>query len=222
MIHCPSRMFRNATTVLLFLAATSALAEEGILVGEVPHGTTAPAILATTQRALLQGKWTILRTDETSVDAKRKDDGTDASLTVFVSDGILKYRGSAKVPKAWGVGKDTKLLRVDGSIPKDWLDDLRAGINQSLIVAVPHGKIANDTPANVDPADTARWNASPADEPRSNPGTSDKTCSCGSTTDKLRELEKLRKDGLVSEPEYQRMRQAALDAFPSSESPKSR
>lgn len=203
MIHFPSRTLGNATTVLLLLAATSALAAEGVLVSDIPQGLSTPAVLEKTQRVLVQRKWTVLRTDDTSVDARRKDKSNDCSLTVFVSDGALKYRGAAKVSQAWGAGKDAKMVTVDGDIPDDWIEDLESDIKLSLTVAVPQGRPASET----------RSNANTGTERGSTAGTAVKPRSDGSTRDKLKELEALRKDGLISEPEYQQMRKAVLDDF---------
>jgi len=201
MIDFPSRTLRSAATVLVLLVATSAMAAEGVLVADLPQALTTPAVLQKAQRALVQGNWKIVDSDATSVDATRKDGRNDCSLTLFVADGSLKYRGSAQVKQGWGVGKDVKMTSVEKPIPQGWLDTLRIDIEQSLNSPAP--------PAATAPAS----NAGVAGQPRANAGTANVPAPTGTTAEKLRELEALRKEGLVSEPEYQRMRQAVLDAF---------
>jgi hypothetical protein len=149
------------------------------------------------------------------VDAKRKGGGNDCALTIFVSDGILKYRGSAKVAKAWGVGKDTKMVPAEGPIPGDWLDDLRSDIRQSLIAAIPRGSVVPDSRATVPAGNAANETraAVPAAKAAAVAGAAATPATDATTANKLKELEQLRKDGLVSEPEYQQMRKAILAKF---------
>jgi len=201
MFDFPSKSLRNAATVLLLLTATSALADEGVLVGELPQGLTTPAVLEKAERALLREDWKILDSDATSLDAKRKDGRNECALTLFVADGTLKYRGTATVKQGWGVGKDVKMTSAEGPIPPGWLNRLRVDIEESLNAPV--------SPAATAPA----TNAGAAGPSRANAGTASAPAPTGTTAEKLRELEALRKEGLVSEPEYQRMRQAILDAF---------
>lgn len=193
MIHFPSRTLRNATTVLLLLAATGALADEGVLVADLPAALTTPVLLDKAQRALVQGDWKVVDSDATSVDAQRKSGRNDCSVTLFVSDGVLKYRGSAKISQGWGAGKDAKMVTTEGPIPEGWLNELRSEFQQALAIPVPAPKAAAVAPPSA--------------------GAAGKTLSDGSTRDKLKELEELRKEGLVSEQEYQKMRQAVLDSF---------
>jgi hypothetical protein len=200
---------------LLLLTATSALAAEGVLVSDIPPGKSPAAILDAAHRALIHRNWTILHSDPTSLDANLKQKGSDSTLTVFVSDGILKYRGAAKVPQIWGAGKDAKWITVDGRIPESALDDLRADIKQYLVADVPHGNAVATThstpPATASPSNAGTGQGAAA--PSTPAGKQAAPALSGSTRDKLKELEQLRKEGLITEPEYQQMRKGVLDAF---------
>lgn len=176
-------LLRLVFLLAIFLISDSSFADEAVLVPSVPKGGAPLQIIRIVEQAFLDRKWTVEKTDESSVTASLNHSGYGCHMTVSLSGNVLFYKDSCTFDSTPLDPHKKPTHEVDVATPVSWVANLRSDITRAT-VALPD--LASPQP----PADKS-----------------------SSVADRLKALEGLRDSGLISAQEFIQMRQDILKSL---------
>jgi len=178
---------------MLACFATSAGAEEKVLIEILPGNIDSATVVKFAREALEYREWTIVRQDADSVQAKISRNLVDAKIRIHQNGNQLVYEDSARGrPKVDYAGRT-----VPSTIetPSRWIYYLRSDITEKLQAYA--AEAASTAPAAAAPA--AKVASSKSAPTRSN------------RVRRMKELKEMYDGGLISADEYARKRAQILD-----------
>jgi hypothetical protein len=141
-MNARSPLQRLVLSALLILIPLHAKANDKILIEYVAPSLDKAYVMGVVRQALTDRQWTIAGESEASVIGKLSHNHYDATITIYLAVGALRYREQVVMT----IISDHGIAKTSAEIPERWVRFLRSDISRAL-ARVP--QVSRGTPPGV-------------------------------------------------------------------------